>query len=856
MARRGKKGGGGVGGLQEEEVPLQALLLADSFTRTFRPITLEGPKVLLPLVNVPLLEYTLELLASNGVAEIFVVCCAHAEAIDDYLRSSKWRSAPWGGENGADDEDEYGFGRGGGAVPASAAGSRSRGGPMLWTLNLRSATSAGDALREVDNMGAVRSDPFILTTGDVVSNMNLRDVVEQHKRRRREDKNSIMTMVFKTAPAHHRTRALADDLVVTLDSDTGQLLSYESDVGKSSLQLPADTLTEHPRVACRYDLLDTHIDVCSPEVLIHFNDNYDYQDIRNDYVHNEVSTDLGWRFFAHVIENEYAARVHCPRTYDSISRDVVRRWTYPMVPDTNVVGSTVFTRTRRGLFKELGVVIARGASVGENSVIGGESVVEDGAAITSSIIGRRCVIGAGARVNASHLWDDVVLESGAVVDRSILCSGVALRNGAVVARGCVIAPAVVIGEGFHVPEFTRLTCAPRESDGFSDSEDGGFGSAGSDDEAEVVPHVEVGAAVTGGGDTVARMGWLGPSRSTGPWDPEQVGSGGEGRVYPAPGEAGADSEQSDASDSDDEGGAFGRPDAPTSTVFRTSAVTNAVATASAALSAASAADNSVGGDVSILTDPAGGAALRSTHSVPRLALRPGKVSRILRRASNVMGADEVASVRSLLWSANPGMSTLGHLGDDGLSESEAEESASDAGTDSAGQRDDSEIQFTDDAGGDLSMGGDAEGGAGGPAGGTDEAFNAQVAEHMRLAIEDGATLATTQMEIMAFKHSEHRDFGDVMRAVVPPLLGFVDTSGGPAKMTESLTKTLEHWLPMLAKFVVNETIGAILVQAMAVRCAWRSCTNSFAAHCLTHSCNFTCRTTALTRTSTACSPSH
>lgn len=36
----------------------------------FRPITVEKPKVLLPLVNVPLLEYTLEWLAMNNVEEV------------------------------------------------------------------------------------------------------------------------------------------------------------------------------------------------------------------------------------------------------------------------------------------------------------------------------------------------------------------------------------------------------------------------------------------------------------------------------------------------------------------------------------------------------------------------------------------------------------------------------------------------------------------------------------------------------------------------------------------------------------------------------------------------------------------
>lgn len=49
---------------------LQAILLADSFSKSFRPITAEGPKVLLPLVNVPMIEYTIEFLAQNGVEEV------------------------------------------------------------------------------------------------------------------------------------------------------------------------------------------------------------------------------------------------------------------------------------------------------------------------------------------------------------------------------------------------------------------------------------------------------------------------------------------------------------------------------------------------------------------------------------------------------------------------------------------------------------------------------------------------------------------------------------------------------------------------------------------------------------------
>jgi hypothetical protein len=47
--------------------PASLLSLPPTVLQRFRPITLERPKVLVPLVNVPLIEYTLEFLASNGV---------------------------------------------------------------------------------------------------------------------------------------------------------------------------------------------------------------------------------------------------------------------------------------------------------------------------------------------------------------------------------------------------------------------------------------------------------------------------------------------------------------------------------------------------------------------------------------------------------------------------------------------------------------------------------------------------------------------------------------------------------------------------------------------------------------------
>ena len=50
-----KKGGGGGNDEDQRNQKLQAILLADSFKQNFRPITLERPQMLLPLVNVPMM---------------------------------------------------------------------------------------------------------------------------------------------------------------------------------------------------------------------------------------------------------------------------------------------------------------------------------------------------------------------------------------------------------------------------------------------------------------------------------------------------------------------------------------------------------------------------------------------------------------------------------------------------------------------------------------------------------------------------------------------------------------------------------------------------------------------------------
>ena len=456
-------------------------------------------------------------------SQVFVFCSSHADKVESYLRGSGWMAAAGGDDDDEDeegddgDEDDSGLPSTGGSGQGASGmgggggggGGGRRGHPVVHCISNRTCTSAGDALRELDNDGLIRSDPFVLVSGDVIANVDLATVIKEHEAARKKDKYRIMTSIFKRAAPDARSRPLSSDLVVALDASTQQLLMYDDGASSPDADVDVEDLfgekgEKRSRVQLRYDLLDCHIDVCSPEVMIQIADNYDYADLRRDFMRNEVrNTELGYRLFARTVDDGYAARVNCPRTYNLICRDVLRRLTYPMVPDRQFqtvapllgalgagagtgAGAAVGTASatddddaaaasaaaadlhplaqpsaysfgRRCIYKEPGLALARSCTIGEGTAIGRGSAVGGGSRVSQSVVGRRCRIGQGATVRGSYLWADVVIEDGAIVEDSILCDGVVVKAGAVVQRGSILSYGVVVGAGFTVPPFTRLT---------------------------------------------------------------------------------------------------------------------------------------------------------------------------------------------------------------------------------------------------------------------------------------------------------------------------------------------------------------------------------------------------------------
>ena len=112
------------------------------------------------------------------------------------------------------------------------------------------------------------------------------------------------------------------------------------------MSLDPDLIQEHAELEIREDLIDCHIDICTPDVLAQWSDNFDYQTLRNSFLFGVLKDyELnGKTIHTHILTDQYAARVKDMRAYDAISKDVMERWTYPYSPDSNFLSWAVLQR--------------------------------------------------------------------------------------------------------------------------------------------------------------------------------------------------------------------------------------------------------------------------------------------------------------------------------------------------------------------------------------------------------------------------------------------------------------------------------------------------------------------------------
>src|SRR2546423_4187446 len=356
-------------GEEEKEEALQAVILADSFEKRFSPFTFDRPRCLLPLVNTPLIDYTLEFLASSGVQEVFLHAGSHSDQVEAYMKSSKWVTS-------ASPFNEFVF------VKCVA-------------------TSIGDVMRELDRNQDYRlTGDFLVVSGDIVSNFPIELALMAHKARRMKDRNAIMTMLLCEASPHNKIMAGLDLPTFIIDPTKDRCLHYEeTDHARSAhARVDQDMATEmlsEAEIDIRQDLIDCRIDICTEEVLSSWSDNFDHQTPRKDFLRDLLKNHDTTQKTVHtyIIRDYYAGRVGTLPAYDQMSRDIISRRAFPLCPDNNLFSHQAYTRSKHNVYMEEPATVARPSSMEGGTVVGRGTSIGAGSVIKNSVIGRRCRIG-------------------------------------------------------------------------------------------------------------------------------------------------------------------------------------------------------------------------------------------------------------------------------------------------------------------------------------------------------------------------------------------------------------------------------------------------------------------------------
>uniref|UniRef100_A0A6B2E7N3 Translation initiation factor eIF2B subunit epsilon n=1 Tax=Phlebotomus kandelakii TaxID=1109342 RepID=A0A6B2E7N3_9DIPT len=417
--------------LEKKEIS-QAIIVADNFTDNFAPFTDTKPLALLPIVNVPFLDYAIEFLNFSRIEETFIVVSNGVDQVRSHIEQRL--------------RDYY-----------------------IWSVKMtitvigsEGSHSVGDVLRDIDAKGLIRGH-FILMTGDTISNANMIPLLEKHKTTAKYDKGACMTVLYMELPPNMRT---GDEVTVAMDRLNNRLLTHQRQnplsrerrfsFGLEYFKLPSST-------EIRHDYGDPQIAICSPTVLPLFADNFDFE-TRDDFIKGVLINEeiLDSRIYvAELPAGEYAMKVSNWHKYKMVSNDIIHRWTHPLSPDMGIGRMELqYNISKNLVYKNKSVQLARSSVLKGSLVMHEGSSVGENSWLSHSVVGKGCRIGNNCKVTDSFIFDDVTIEDNCRLDHCVLGRGVIVKSGATLTGGSVCGDKVVIPEKAVLDKLTVQSTPP------------------------------------------------------------------------------------------------------------------------------------------------------------------------------------------------------------------------------------------------------------------------------------------------------------------------------------------------------------------------------------------------------------
>lgn len=368
----------------------------------------------------------------NGVQEVIIYTSNHTDQIENYIH----------------------------AHPRWSPSAKNNSFASVDLIRVSDASSVGDFLRDLDIKGLCSGD-FILVHGDCVANINLDAALAKHKARREANREAVMTIVLReNGSPQNRTTAKGITPVFAIESTTGRCLHYEemNPLQSDHYAMLDPSIFEHEAVEIRTDFIDPGIDICTPDALALWSESFDYELPRKNFLHGVLKDwELNGKFiYTEVVSEGYAARANNLQMYDSITRDVLDRHTFPLVLDSDMSRGQSYVVQRDNVIREKGVEFESDTTI-TKSIFGSRTSVGSGSRISNSVVGRRCFIGKNVKIEDSYIWDDTTIEDGTVIARSVIGGSATVGKNCKIEAGSLISFDVMISDNTTIPRATVLS---------------------------------------------------------------------------------------------------------------------------------------------------------------------------------------------------------------------------------------------------------------------------------------------------------------------------------------------------------------------------------------------------------------
>nr|XP_050870123.1 translation initiation factor eIF-2B subunit epsilon isoform X2 [Vespula vulgaris] len=336
--------------LRKKDV-LQAVVLADDFTTALTPMQDVYPSILLPVLNIPLLDYLIETLKRSRIQELFLYCSNHVDSLKKYVKLEEHEDL------------------------------------IINLIISDGCRSLGDALRDIDTKCLIR-DYFILIRGNTFIKTDLLSALNFHCTKEKRDKGAAMTMLLRNVGCTNDSFIKEETSLVVSNKANNKILFYKKlRNNDKKIKLELNWFLDNSEIDISTCFIDTHVYLCSPAVLPLFADNFDFQTIE-DFIKGVLMNEeiLNARIYWQLLNSDdYSLPITSWNAYYTLSRDILHRRGYPYAPGT--FGSLRnFVSMSQSNYKHKSVTLAKGCILEKDCLIGKNSTLGQNTFITKSVI--------------------------------------------------------------------------------------------------------------------------------------------------------------------------------------------------------------------------------------------------------------------------------------------------------------------------------------------------------------------------------------------------------------------------------------------------------------------------------------